>query len=262
VDYTSNTSFKLTAGPAHDTAVVGCTCIIIDQADTTQVAVGRISAYTTAANTVTLESDPLAAFTFANGDTVLILPHGRGVDAAAILTDTAQIGVAGVGLSNINLPNQTMDITGTWTGNLTGSVGSLTGHTNQTADHTANIALILGDSNMLQTDWVNGGRLDNLLDTAAAGGATYILDTTVNAGASTTSFTLAAGVTNDNAYYSNVISVYDVTDAHWEVRPVTAYVGASRTITVSPAFTFTPANGDTVHITENAYIASGGGGWW
>ena len=93
--YTSNTSFTLTAGPAHDTAVVGATCIIIDQSDTTQVAVGRISAYTTAANTVTLESDPLAAFTFANGDTVLILPNGRGIDTAAILTDTSAQDTAG-----------------------------------------------------------------------------------------------------------------------------------------------------------------------
>ena len=40
----------------------------------------------------------------------------------AILIDTAEIGVAGAGLTNINLPNQTMDITG----NLSGSVGSVT----------------------------------------------------------------------------------------------------------------------------------------
>ena len=41
----------------------------------------------------------------------------------AILVDTAEIGAAGAGLTNINLPNQTMDITG----NLSGSVGSVTG---------------------------------------------------------------------------------------------------------------------------------------
>jgi hypothetical protein len=44
-----------------------------------------------------------------------------------ILTDTAEIGVAGAGLTNINLPNQTMDIVGNITGNLSGSVGSVTG---------------------------------------------------------------------------------------------------------------------------------------
>lgn len=44
-----------------------------------------------------------------------------------ILLDTAEIGVAGAGLTNINLPNQTMDIVGNITGNLSGSVGSVTG---------------------------------------------------------------------------------------------------------------------------------------
>jgi len=39
----------------------------------------------------------------------------------------ARIGVNGAGLSNIDLPNQTMDITGNITGNLSGSVGSVTG---------------------------------------------------------------------------------------------------------------------------------------
>jgi len=43
-----------------------------------------------------------------------------------ILLDTAEIGIAGAGLTNINLPNQTMDITGNITGNLSGSVGSVT----------------------------------------------------------------------------------------------------------------------------------------
>lgn len=43
-----------------------------------------------------------------------------------ILLDTAEIGAAGAGLTNINLPNQTMDIVGNITGNLSGSVGSVT----------------------------------------------------------------------------------------------------------------------------------------
>ena len=43
-----------------------------------------------------------------------------------ILTDTAEIGAAGAGLTNINLPDQTMNITGDITGNLSGSVNSVT----------------------------------------------------------------------------------------------------------------------------------------
>jgi len=39
----------------------------------------------------------------------------------------ARIGAAGAGLTNIDLPNQTMDIVGNLTGNLSGSVGSVTG---------------------------------------------------------------------------------------------------------------------------------------
>lgn len=39
----------------------------------------------------------------------------------------ALIGVAGAGLTNINLPDQTMNIIGNITGNLSGSVGSVTG---------------------------------------------------------------------------------------------------------------------------------------
>lgn len=39
----------------------------------------------------------------------------------------ARIGANGAGLTSINLPNQTMDITGNITGNLSGSVGSVTG---------------------------------------------------------------------------------------------------------------------------------------
>ena len=49
-----------------------------------------------------------------------------GADVDAILVDTIEIGVAGAGLTAINLPDQTMNITG----NLSGSVGSVTGAVN------------------------------------------------------------------------------------------------------------------------------------
>ena len=48
-------------------------------------------------------------------------------EIADILVDTAEIGAAGAGLTAINLPDQTMNITGNITGNLSGSVGSVTG---------------------------------------------------------------------------------------------------------------------------------------
>jgi len=56
---------------------------------------------------------------------------GGGATVAANLVDiesqTDDIGVAGAGLTAINLPDQVMNITGDITGNLSGSVGSVTG---------------------------------------------------------------------------------------------------------------------------------------
>lgn len=65
--------------------------------------------------------------------------------ADAIEVDTqdlqTQIGTAGAGLTAINLPNQTMNITGDITGNLSGSVGSVTADvTTDTASRTASKA--------------------------------------------------------------------------------------------------------------------------
>jgi hypothetical protein len=90
-----------------------------------EVQTRTIAAVTTvnglAANVVTAAA--LAA------DAVAEIQSGLALEATAqsILTDTAEIGTAGAGLTNINLPNQTMDIVGNITGNLSGSVGSVTG---------------------------------------------------------------------------------------------------------------------------------------
>ena len=57
-----------------------------------------------------------------------VITNAAGVDIAAdiivIEGQTDDIGVAGAGLTAINLPNQTMDIVGDITGNLSGSVGN------------------------------------------------------------------------------------------------------------------------------------------
>jgi hypothetical protein len=78
----------------------------------------------------------------------------------AILTDTAEIGAAGAGLTNINLPNQTMDIVGNITGNLSGSVGSVTGLT------AADVGAIKAKTDNLPSDpadaSVIAGRFDTL----------------------------------------------------------------------------------------------------
>jgi hypothetical protein len=107
----------------------------------------------------------------------------------AILLDTAEIGAAGAGLTNINLPDQTMNITGNITGNLSGSVGSVTGLTvanldvavstrlataGYTAPDNAGIASILADTG---TDGVvisaatQGAIADKMLGRSLATGA-------------------------------------------------------------------------------------------
>jgi hypothetical protein len=141
---------------------------------------------------------------------------------AAIEVDTAEIGAAGAGLTNINLPNQTMDIIGSITGNLSGSVGSVAAggiaaasfaagaidaaaianaaidaatfaadvdaeilsyivddatRIDASALNTASVTTIpaiVADTNELQTDWANGGRLDLILDIIAADTTTDI----------------------------------------------------------------------------------------
>jgi hypothetical protein len=73
-----------------------------------------------------------------------------------IETDTGEIGAAGAGLSNIDLPDQTMNITG----NLSGSVGSVTGAvdsvTNAVGSVTGNV----------------GGNVTGSVGSVAAGGVT------------------------------------------------------------------------------------------
>lgn len=78
--------------------------------------------------------------------------------------DVSATGEAGLDFDNIKAATGATTLT-----NITVPVvTTLTGHTAQTADHTANIAAILADSNELQTDWANGGRLDLILDARAS----------------------------------------------------------------------------------------------
>jgi len=95
-------------------------------------------------------------------------------DTAATLVDTAEIGVAGAGLTNINLPNQTMDITGNLSGSVgsvTGSVGSVVGHTPQTGDNFARLGAPAGASVSADVAAVKVDTAAILVDTAEIGTA-------------------------------------------------------------------------------------------
>ena len=79
--------------------------------------------------------------------------------ADAILVDTAEIGVAGAGLTALASA-----------ANLATVAGYLD----------TEIAAILADTNELQTDWANGGRLDLILDARASQASVDTIQTTVD----------------------------------------------------------------------------------
>lgn len=121
-------------------------------------------------------------------------PAGASVsaDIAVIEGQTDDIGVAGAGLTAIDLPNQTMDIVGDITGNLSGSVGSVT------AEVTADVTAISGDS-------VAADRLEAMMD--------GIIVAQVNDAAATTTAFAADGFT-------------EATNDHFNGRLITFITGA------------------------------------
>jgi len=209
-----------------------------------------------------------------------------------------RIGANGAGLTNINLPNQTMDIVGDITGNLSGSVGSLTGHTVQTGDTYALANGVTGfvvidtvvdaikaitdnlpDSGALTTigtdtarltaaraavltDWINGGRLDLLLDavkvvtdalTAAAAtklaiSAGTILSGTAQTGTlSTTEMTTNLTISVNDQFNGRIIIFNgDTTTAalRRQATDITDSVTTDGKLTFT-AITTAPVNGDT-----------------
>jgi hypothetical protein len=162
----TQTSFTLTAGSADDDAYNGCIVVVTDQATSTQKAHGTVSDYTGSTKTITLAADPLAGFVMAAGDTIDIIAPlgsaGSAPTAAAIATEVWDRDATG---------HQT---TGTF-GQAIGDPGANTETiydavvTDATGINVAtDVANVLVDTNELQGDWTNAGRLDAILDTIAA----------------------------------------------------------------------------------------------
>ncbi len=135
-----------------------------------------------------------------------------------ILADTAEIGAAGAGLTNINLPNQTMDIvgsiTGNITGNLSGSVGSVSGAVGSIATGgiaEASFATTAGTFHPL-----------NIVDQGTA----------QSAGATTLVLRAAAAFADDELIGARVLITGGTTGVG-QSRLITDYVGATDTATVS-----------------------------
>ncbi len=117
-----------------------------------------------------------------------------------------------------------------------------------------NLALILADTNELQTDWTDDGRLDVILDAIKA--ITDILPaltTTVASPNDANNFTLTAGVAVADAYNGMTVYIQDADDSHWESRLVIDWT-AARVMDVDEPFGFTPAAGDVVYLWGQAYF--------
>jgi hypothetical protein len=177
----------------------------------------------------------------------------------ATLVDTAEIGTAGAGLSNINLPNQTMDITGSLSGsvgsvtgavgsvagNVDGSVGSVTGAVGSvtgavgsvagnvdgsvasvTAEVTADITKISGSADA--ADKLEAHALETLPVTISSGGSTTtaVLNQVDGAGASAT----------DDVYNGRILVFNNGTLNH-QVAEIIDYDGGTTTATITAVTT-------------------------
>jgi len=150
----SQTSFTLTTGEAsaQDDAYNFCTIIVTDQTTRIQKAIGFISDYTGATRTVTLIAAPLASgFTMAIGDSVEILATSAFANAIAWNS---------IPLATTNpLPNAAPDAAG---GLPVSDLGGLDLDTQLAATNEVTAARMGA-----LTDWIDGGRLDLLLDAVA-----------------------------------------------------------------------------------------------
>jgi hypothetical protein len=134
---------------------------------------------------------------------------------------------------------------------------SFTSHVAQTADHAANITAILADTNELQTDWVNGGRLDLLLDAVKAktdsltftvsnvldvnvtyvGGVAYAAVTGTADSGTTTTMVDAARTEADADYWAGSWIMFTSGTISGQCRLITGFTPGTDTITFAPATT-------------------------
>jgi len=162
--------------------------------------------------------------------------------------------------------------------------GSFGENVNLPAATETQIDNIEADTNELQTDWVNGGRLDLIIDATATDASNAAADAStassrvttalpnsapgasgglalyddifqlVNSGtvndvsATTTSFVISSGFTANNDDYNSMVAVLELGAGRRIARLITDYVGATRTITISPALPAAPANGARIDI--------------
>lgn len=188
---TSQTVFRVTDGSANDNAYNGRIGVVKDSATDLQRCIVHILDYSGATKEITLAADP-AIFTMAVGDyiTITSVPYSSGGGGATAAEVRAEMDANSVKLAAIDTATgtaipatlATMDgkldtidnLLDTEIGSIITSLGTIAGYLD------TEIAAILADTNELQTDWADGGRLDLLIDAIKA-----ITDALPDAGALT-----------------------------------------------------------------------------
>jgi len=164
----------------------------------------------------------------------------------------ARIGAAGASLTNINLPNQTMDIIGDITGNLSGSVGSVTGHTVQTGD---TYALANGTDGFVAIS----AQIDNI--GAASGGSLNIEATSDNTGGAIIDAVTFVGSVQGATTYTNTESedgiLHDIDDTGDDIDIVYGFaIGGGRTATEVNFSGFCQGSSDEMKIKVYDHVGS------
>ena len=104
-------------GTAWGSGAITAGSIATDAITNAEVATGALVAGTEISGLLTTGDITTGVWNAAVGSYGGANTYGQAVED--IIVDTAEIGTAGAGLTNINLPNQTMDITGTLSGAVT-----------------------------------------------------------------------------------------------------------------------------------------------
>ncbi len=141
---TSATQFTLTAGPAEADVLIGCPVILHDVASAVQFAFGVVSDYIVTTKEVFLQATPVGFTPVATDNVSFLMPSNVGSWNNIALATTNP------------LPNAAPDAAG---GLVISDGGGLD------ADAmAASVTAIEVDTNELQGDWTDAGRLDAILD--------------------------------------------------------------------------------------------------
>lgn len=257
-------SFTLTAGSADDDAYDGCIAVVEDSVTATQKCVGRVSTYTGATKTVTLEADP-GVFTMAVGDTIDIIAVEKTWAATTkALTDKAGFSLAvDQGAVTIGTVTTNSDMRGTDNAALAavcteGRLAEL-----DAANIPTDLSNIETDTQAIEADTQDiqsripaalaSGRMSS--DAVAISGSTDAADKleasaeTIVIGAaaagtlSTTQMTTnLTEATND--HYNGRIIIWTSGVLIRQATDITDYAGATKMLTYT-AVTEAPGNGDT-----------------